>query len=39
MAMEMVLRVVLKVRGTWQGHEVAFLYSIGAGLFTVVKGN
>ena len=35
---EMAVSVAHKVRGTWQGHEVAF-YSIGAGLSTVVKGN
>ena len=38
MAMEMVVRVVLRVRGTWQDHGVAF-YSIGARLFTTVKYN
>ena len=28
---EMVVRVVHKVRGTWQGHEVAFYIAVGLG--------
>ena len=35
----MAVSVVHKVRGIWQGHEVALYIAFGAGLSTVVKGN